>query len=239
MKFPESLIRSKRIAAKHAAAVGARPLFTADAAGNRGELFIYEDIGGFDWWTGQEGLTAKRVADALAAMKGATTLDIFINSGGGDIWEAKAIYEQLLRFGGERIVHIDGIAASAASFIAMVGTKIITGSTATWMIHEVQTIAMGRAADLRATADVLDLENKTFAETYAARTKRPVDEILGWMAAETWMNAAEAKDRGFTDEISAASAPVPAPAPQTGSLDELELAAALMNATSTLRARAA
>ncbi len=223
---PAGLQRAHRIAAKHTAAVGTRPLFRA-ADETKGNLYVYETIGGFDWWTGEEGLTAKRVADALAAMAGVKTLDIFINSGGGDIFEATAILAQLNRFKGEKVVHIDGIAASAATLIAMAGDTIITAPAATWMIHEVSAMAWGRASELRALADLLELENKTFAETYAARTGRTSEEILGWMAAETWMNAAEAKERGFTDEIAEASS--------NDDVDGEALAAALRNATSTLR----
>lgn len=167
-----------------------------------GELFIYEQIG-FDCWTG-EGVTGKSVKDALDTMKGVKTLNVYINSEGGDVFEAKAIYSQLKRFGAEKIIHIDGIAASAATFIAMAGDKIITSPVATWMIHQAWSGAMGRAEDMRAMADLLDLENQTLAETYAARTKKGVDEMLALMSAPpdgTWMNAQKALELGLTDEI--------------------------------------
>lgn len=216
---------ARKLAARYRAAAGQRPLFRADAEAQRASLYIYEVIGE-DWWTG-EGLTAKKVADALAQMKGAKTLDIYINSEGGDIFEAKAIYAQLRRFEGERIVHVDGIAASAATFVAMAGDRIITAPAATWMIHEVWARGAGRAGDLRALADVLDMENQVFAETYARRTGRSVEDVLAWMAAETWMSATEAKARGFTDEIA-----------EAGDSSGESLAAALLDATSTLRALA-
>lgn len=221
---PAGLQRAHRIAAKFKADAGARPLFAA--ADSKGSLYIYDTIGGFDWMTGAEGVTAKKVADALAEMGGVKTLDIFINSGGGDIFEAKAILAQLARFSGEKVVHIDGIAASAATLIAMAGDTIITAPAATWMIHEVSAMAWGRASDLRALADVLDLENKTFAETYAARTGQKLDAVVGWMAAETWMNAEEAMARGFTDQIAET---------KSNDVGAQAFAAALEQATSTLR----
>jgi ATP-dependent Clp protease protease subunit len=130
-------------------------------------------------------------------------LDIFINSEGGDVFEAKAIYAQLKRFGAdaEVIVHIDGIAASAATFVAMAGDKIITAPEATWMVHEAWTLAMGNAGDLRDTADLLDMMNEDIAAIYAKRTGRSVEEMRAMMSVETWMNAQEAKDAKFTDEI--------------------------------------
>jgi len=171
------------------------------SGGDRGQLYIYEAIG-VDWWTGG-GITGDSVRQALDAMKGAKALDVFINSEGGDVFEAKAIYTQLKRFTGEKVIHIDGIAASAASFIAMAGDKVISEPVATWMIHEAWSMAAGRAADMRAMADVLDLENGTLAETYAKQTDLSVAKLREMMAAETWMNAQEALDLGFCDEIAA------------------------------------
>lgn len=220
------LQRAHRLAAKYKEAKGPRPLFAEQSAA-KGSLYIYETIGE-DFWSGG-GLTAKSVSEALAQMSGVKTLDIFINSGGGDIFEAKAIYSQLRRFNAERVVHIDGIAASAATFIAMAGDRIITAPSATWMIHEVWAFAGGRASEMRALADVLDLENKAFAETYAKRTGQSVEDVLAWMNAETWMSAAEAKERGFTDEIAES---------ETADDESESLAAALRDATSTLRALA-
>lgn len=172
----------------------------ADAA--VGELFIYEAIG-WDCWTGS-GITGKTVAEALDALKGVKTLNVYINCEGGDVFEAKAIYSQLKRFDAEKVVHIDGIAASAATFIAMAGDKIITSPVATWMVHQAWSGAMGRAEDMRAMADLLDLENGIIAQTYASRTGGTPDEMLALMSAApdgTWMDAAKALELGFTDEI--------------------------------------
>lgn len=218
------LPRARQLAARHRHETGRAP-FRADVSAGRASLYIY-DVIGEDWWTGG-GVTAKSVQAALEGMKGATALDIYINSPGGDIFEAKTIYAQLRRFSGERVVHVDGIAASAASFIAMAGDRIITAPAATWMIHEVWAGVIGRASDMRAMADTLDMENATFADTYAKRTGQNVDDVRSWMAAETWMNASEAKARGFTDEIAEAD-------PSNNSAD----VAALLNLSATIRARA-
>jgi ATP-dependent Clp protease protease subunit len=216
------LTRARQIAARHQQATGRRS-FHAEVSGGRASLYIY-DVIGEDWWAGG-GVTAKSVQQALDGMKGATALDIYVNSPGGDIFEGKAIYAQIRRFPGEKVVHVDGIAASAASFIAMAGDRIITAPAATWMIHEVWAGAVGRASDLRAMADVLDMENVTFAETYAKRTGQSVDDVRAWMADETWMSAADAMARGFTDEIAEAEAS-----------DDGAAVAALLNLSATLRA---
>ncbi len=184
-----------------------------------GELYIYEMIGA-SFWGG--GLTEKDVADQLDKLKGVKTLDIYINSEGGDVFAGKAIYNSLKRFDAAKTVHIDGLAASAASFIAMAGDKIITAENATWMIHEAWGGAMGSAGDMRALADVLDGENKAIAGIYAARTGQPAasfwmrpppsaaapnPEATGLMAAETWMSADQALAMKLTDEIEKNAAP--------------------------------
>jgi ATP-dependent Clp protease protease subunit len=194
------LAKAHEIAAKHRQAVRPHALF-AKTSETKGALYVYEVIGE-DWWTGG-GVTAKGVVAALDAMKGVKALDIYINSEGGDVFEAKAIYANLKRFDAEKTVHVDGIAASAATLIAMAGDKIVTAQAATWMIHEAWSIALGTAADMRSMAEVLDLQNQSLAETYVARNTKgkTLQEVLGLMAKETWMSAKDALDMGFTDEI--------------------------------------
>lgn len=165
---------------------------------NVGNLYIYSMIGS-SWF--EDGVTAEGVRAALETLKGIKTLNVFINSEGGDVFEAKAIYTQLKRFAAEKVVHIDGIAASAATFIAMAGDKIVTAPAATWMVHEAWTLAMGNACDLRDSADLLDMMNEDIAGIYSKRTGRSMDDMRSVMAAETWMNAQQALDAKFTDEV--------------------------------------
>lgn len=219
MKRP--FAKAAAIADRFRALAGARPLCKA---GKTGELYIYEQIG-LDWWTGG-GITAKSVQEALDGdLKSCTALNIFINSEGGDVFEAKAIYTQLKRFGAEKTVHVDGIAASAATLIAMVGDKIISSSVSTWMVHEAWSVAIGPAGDMRKMADLLDLENNIIAETYAKKTGATVEKMRELMAAETWMNATQALEQGFTDEISADEAAAEEAAPAAA--NKLEQLAAL------------
>lgn len=177
-----------------------RPAIFAKASADVGELYVYETIG-FDCFAENGGLTANKVRDALVEMKGVKTLNVFINSEGGDVFEAKSIFTQLQRFAAEKVVHIDGLAASAATLVAMAGDRIITSQVATWMVHEAWSGAMGNAGDMRAVADLLDLENMTIAETYARQTGGTVEAMRELMAAETWMNAETALAKGFTDEL--------------------------------------
>ncbi len=203
--------KAHEIAARFTARLGkVPPLFAKKAESTRGSLYLYDVIGA-DYYGG---ISAQMVVDALAALKkdGCTALDLFINSPGGDVFEAKAIVANLQRFEGEKVVYVDGVAASAATFIAMVGDRIVTSSMGTWMVHEASCFAFGRAADMRAMADVLDMQNQDMAAIYARQTGKTVEEMLAVMNAETWMSAQEALDAGFTDEVSKPEEAAPAPA---------------------------
>lgn len=199
----QAIAKAHRIAARFRTLKDWKPgnIFArvADKAKATGNLYIY-DIIGIDWWTG-EGITAQAVAAALEGLSGVKTLNVYINSEGGDVFEAKAIYTQLKRFDAEKVVWIDGIAASAATFVAMAGDKIVTAPEATWMVHEAWGGAMGQAADLRAYADVLDMMNNDIATIYSKRTGASVDEMKALMAKTMWMTAQEALALKFTDEI--------------------------------------
>lgn len=173
--------------------------FLAKANGKRGELYLYDAIGQ-DFFG--EGLTCKSVQEALAAMTGVTGLDVYINSPGGSVFEGVSIYNQIARFPAPAKVHVDGLAASIASIVAMVGDEIVIAANAMMMIHDPYSIAFGTAAEMRKTADTMDAVRSTLVDTYVSRTGRTSTEISDWMTAETWMNAKECVDRGFAHSIS-------------------------------------
>lgn len=197
-----AMVQAVALAQKYAPAQarGAPGALFAKATDGAGELYIYEQIGESFW---ASGITANGVRHALEALAGVKTLRVFINSPGGDVFEAKGIYTQLRRFAesAKVIVHVDGLAASAASFLAMAGDEIRTEAHATWMIHNVWTVAAGDAADLRATADLLEKVSGEIAEIYAARSKQPVEKIREMLDAETWLTADEAAAVGLTDVV--------------------------------------
>jgi ATP-dependent protease ClpP protease subunit len=181
--FARAFAKAHKIANDHAARLKAargreRGIFAAKKD-TRGELFIYEQIGE-SFWGG--GVSAKSVIDQLEKLKGVSQLDIRINSEGGDVFDGKAIYNALRRFAANKTVYIDGLAASAATFIAMAGDRIVTAENATWMIHEASGLAMGNAGTLRDLADVLDGENAAIAGIYAARTGQPAS--MYWTRAD-------------------------------------------------------
>lgn len=156
------------------------------------DLLIYEDIGE-DWFG--DGVSAKKVKDQLDNMSG--DLTVRINSYGGDVFEGHAIYNLIKHYSGNVKVVIDGIAASAASVIAMAGNEIVMPVNAMMMIHNPYTIALGDSAEMKKTAEVLDQIKGTIVNTYKTQVDLSEDEISDMMNAETWLDADKAESMGF------------------------------------------
>lgn len=159
------------------------------------EISIYDEIG---YW----GVTAKQFIGDLKALD-ATTIKLAINSPGGAVFDALAIYNALRQHPAAVEVTIMGVAASAASVIAMAGDTIVMPENAFMMIHNPLNLAYGNADDLREMADVLDKIGASLIGIYAKRTGLPEDEIKALLDAETWLNAEEAVLKGFADELQA------------------------------------
>lgn len=168
--------------------------FKNNVANKRAEIFIYGDIG--EW----SDVSAKDLADKLSEVKG-RDLDVYINSGGGSVFTASAILSQFKRHTGVITVHIDGMAASAASFLAMAGDKIIMPANAMMYIHNPLTHSVGYASDMRKTADDLDRIREAIVSAYQEKTLLDRDKITEIMDDETWLGAEEAVELGFADEV--------------------------------------
>lgn len=176
-------------------------------------ITIY-DVIGEDWWSG-EGFTAKRASAALRSI-GARDVTVNINSPGGDMFEGIAIYNMFAAHQGKVTVNVMGLAASAASIIAMAGDTIAMGTGSQLMIHNAWGVVIGNANDMRGAADIFSGFDASLAEIYHARTGMKTAEIAALMDAETFMNAADAIRRGFADTMTADE---PAPASASNSMD--------------------
>lgn len=162
------------------------------------EIYLYGIIGG-DWFG--EGVTAKQFADDLKALGAVKTIDLRINSEGGSVFDGKAMYSLLNEHKAKIIVHIDGLAASAASFVAMAGDEIQIAEGGFVMIHNAYMVAIGDARAMRQSADMLDTVNNTIIDVYASRTKADRKAIAKMMDDETWMTGADAVKNGFADKM--------------------------------------
>lgn len=174
---------------------------TAQTDGERktAEVLIY-DVIGFDFWTGG-GVTAKGFADRLDELGELDEITVRINSPGGDVFDGTAIYNALVRNKARVVVEIDGLAASAASYIAMAGDEIRIAENGTMMIHQAQGGCMGDCEDMLKTAEILSKLDGTIADIYARRTNRKSETWARMMAEETWFNAEEAVKHRLADSI--------------------------------------
>lgn len=158
-------------------------------------LYIYDVISA-DW-----GVSAMDVIDAIAQAGDAKTLNVHINSPGGDVFEGRAIMAALRRFEGRKVAHIDSLCASAATSIALACDEVVMADGAFFMIHNAMTIAFGNKGDLRETADTLEKIDGAIVNDYTTKTGKDAEQVQAWMDAETWFTAAEAKEHGFVDRV--------------------------------------
>ncbi len=170
----------------------------AAAEDEKNTLSILDAIG-FDPWSG-EGVTAKRISAALRTMGGAD-VTVNMNSPGGDMFEGLAIYNILREYKGHVTVKVLGLAASAASIIAMAGDEIQVARSGFLMIHNGWTIAAGNRHQFREVADMMEPFDAAMGDIYSARTGGDLKAMQKLMDAETWIGGSAAVDQGFADAL--------------------------------------
>ncbi|SEG15021.1 ClpP-like prohead protease/major capsid protein fusion protein [Marinobacterium lutimaris] len=169
----------------------------AAASPGAAEVYVYDEIG---YW----GITASDFARDLKALGDLNAIDLHINSPGGSVFDGTAIYNLLKNHKASVTVHIDGLAASMASIIAMAGDRIIMPENALMMIHNPWGGAVGDADELRKQAEVLDKVKASLLTVYTGRTGLSTEDVTAIMDQETWYTGTEAVAAGFADETSAA-----------------------------------
>ena len=160
-------------------------------------LELYGTIASESWY--DDDLTPQMFRDELFKGKGKVT--IWINSPGGDCVAASQIYSMLMDYPGEVTVKIDGVAASAASVIAMAGTKVLMAPTALMMIHNPATMAYGDHNEFQKAIEMLSEVKESIINAYELKTGQPRLKLSRLMESETWMNANKAVELGFADGI--------------------------------------
>ncbi|HVW29965.1 MAG TPA: head maturation protease, ClpP-related [Polyangiaceae bacterium] len=173
-----------------------RCIYALAEKGDAIELDVYDVVG-----LGGDSPTAKQVLDRLSSAKNAKTIELRINSAGGLVDEGLSMYSLLAQHPARKIVHVDSLAASIASVLCMCGDEIVMAESAMMMIHNPWSLALGDAAELRKTADILDKRAGQLAGIYSARTGQSLPNVFDAMARETWMTANEAKALGYATRI--------------------------------------
>ena len=160
-------------------------------------LELYGTIAEESWF--DDDVTPQMFRDELFAGSGPVT--VWLNSPGGDCVAASQIYSMLMDYKGDVTIKIDGIAASAASVIAMAGTKVLMAPTALMMIHNPITMAYGNHDDMQKAIEMLDEVKESIINAYEIKTGLSRAKLSHLMDTETWMNANKAIELGFADDI--------------------------------------
>lgn len=149
-------------------------------------------------WIGIEATSPGKVLNSLPTNN--SSIEVVINSGGGDVFAGSEIFTALKEYPGEVVVKVVGLAASAASVIAMAGDKVLISPTAQMMVHNVSTYASGDYRDFEHTAEVLKSANQSIVNAYKSKTGKTDEELKSLMDDETWFNSKTAVEQGFADE---------------------------------------
>lgn len=165
----------------------------AGAAPSYAEVYLYDEIG---MW----GVTAGMLVAELGGID-ADEIDLHLNSPGGEVWDGIAIYNALINHRAAVTVYVDGIAASAASVVAMAGDRVVMARGSQLMIHDAWGLCVGNAAEMRRMGDDLDRESNNIAGIYADRAGGTARQWRKAMEAESWYTADEAVTAGLADEV--------------------------------------
>ncbi len=165
----------------------------------KGPIVENDDAWIYDWF-GIECTSPNMVNEILEKANG-EDLEVEINSGGGSVFAGSEIYTALKSYQGKVVVRIVGLAASAASVIAMAGDRVLMSPTAQMMIHNVSSYTEGDYRDMEHTAEILKNANDTIANAYRIKSGKTQDELLEMMDNETWFTADKAKELGLIDEV--------------------------------------
>ena len=166
-------------------------------ADGESELYLDGAIASETWW-GDE-VTPALFRDELSKVSG--NLTVWLNSPGGYVFAASQIYSMLKNHKGKVTVKIDGIAASAASVVAMAGDETLIAPTALMMIHDPSTSAMGNKADMEKAIELLEEVKESIINAYETKSHLSRNKIAKLMSDETWLNAKKAHEMGFVDGI--------------------------------------
>lgn len=177
----------------------AKKLAKTKSSAERPTIYIYDEIGNSYYYPA---VGAKDIIARLEEIGQVPDIDVRINSPGGDVFEGDAIYNALTRHPAKIHVHIDGLAASAASYIAMAGDTITIAENGFFMVHEAWTFGVGNKRALGKTIEILSKIDEVIAKIYAARTGKTMEEATAWMVEETWFDAAQSVEAKLADSVS-------------------------------------
>jgi len=173
--------------------------FKAETTGDTATVYIYDAIVSDSYWGG---ITALDFVKELAAIT-APNIDLRINSPGGDVFAARAMAQAMKEHPSTITCHVDGYAASAATFLVIAADNSVISDGAMFMIHNAWTVAAGNAKDFADMASLLGRTDQTICNDYMAKTGATEEQVKAWMDAETYFYGQEAVDAGFVTALAA------------------------------------
>lgn len=172
-------------------------VFNVVTNGDEATIYLYDAIVSDAYWGGVSAIDFCRALNEIQAV----TIHLRINSPGGEIFAAQAMCQAVREHPATIVAHVDGYAASAASWLALACDEVLISQGGYFMIHQAMTVAWGNAAEMKKTVDLLEKLDATLVASYVSSTGQEAQQIIDWMAAETWFNAEEAVKFGFADRI--------------------------------------
>lgn len=173
--------------------------YSLEVQGNQADIYIYGDIVSWPWL--ESDVSSYNLAQEIAALEGVDTINVYINSYGGEVAEGLAIYNALRRHKAKIRTVCDGFACSAASVVFMAGDERVMSNASLLMIHNAWMLAMGDQNDLRKNADDLEIINAATIQAYLNHVNISEDKLREMMDAETWISAADALEMGFATAV--------------------------------------
>lgn len=177
---------------------GAASSIRVESKDNIAHIYVFDVIDA--WW----GASAEQLIKALAQADG-KDVHLHINSPGGDVFESLAMASAIAGYSGKVVAVVEGLAASAATRLALAAEEVHMVEGSLFMVHNSWTMAWGNKSELRDTAELLDKIDAGIVGDYTRKTGSTEEKVRAWMDAETWFTAAEAKEHGFTDAVLPAS----------------------------------
>lgn len=175
--------------------------FEVKAEADEATIYLYDVIVGDDltaeWWGG---VSPNQFVQELNNIT-APVIHLRINSPGGDVFAARVMELAIRQHASKVIAHVDGLAASATSFLAVACDEVEIAKGGFFMIHQASAVCWGNSDDMMHMADLLEKVDESLVQTYVDETAQKADDIRGWMKAETWFSADEAVSNGFADRI--------------------------------------
>ena len=174
-------------------------VFKNESTESEHKMTLSGTVGQDSWWSDEKRINSKNIREALDDVT--VPITIYLNSPGGYVFEGIEIYNYLKNHEQEVTIEVTGLAASAASVIAMGADKVVMNTGTSLMVHEASTFTWGNKGDIQKTLNALETIDNSLVGIYVEKTEKSTDDINSWLTSEKWFTADEAVENGLADEV--------------------------------------